>query len=174
MKKIIVSFFCAALLLTVGCANTPPGEPVVDVVYKLKQAQRPLFDRLTSPLSKDQPIIAASFANIDNLGASSTFGRMASEIISSGLTVRGYNVVEVKMRESLFIKQSAGEFMLSRQLKDISKEHAAQAIVLGTYAVGGKHLYVNARVVRTSDSVVIGTHDFSLPLNSDIRRMLKN
>jgi TolB-like protein len=178
MKKIILGFVCGSLILIIaGCANNSSSYkkngPSVDVVSVLKQAHKPLFDKLVTSLESDKPIISASFANIDNLSASSTFGRMASEVISAGLTKRGYKVVEVKMRESLFIKQRAGEFMLSRHLKDVSKEHDAQAVVLGTYAIGGENLYVSARVVRTTDSVVIGSHDFSLPLNRDIRHMLK-
>ena len=76
------------------------------------------------------------------------------------------------MRDSLFIKQEAGEFILSRNLRYLSQEHDAQAVVLGTYAVGGRNIYINARVVRALDSVVLSSHDFVLPLNQDIKHML--
>lgn len=178
MNKFFISLIIGAVLVTAGCANNGSNsyradkDPQVDVVAELKQARKPLLDHLISPLEKDQPLIAASFANIDNLSESSTFGRMASEIISAGLTERGYQVIEVKMRDSLFIKQGAGEFMLSRQVKSISKAHNAQAVILGTYAVGGKNLYVNVRIVRSTDNIVLGSHDFKLPINDDIKHML--
>ncbi len=177
MKKFIFSTLVGLFILTTGCANSGPGyqkpnNPEVDVVAALARVHKPLFDQLISPLEKDKPLIAASFANIDDLTASSTFGRMASEVIAAGLTDRGFKVIEVKMRDSLFIKQRAGEFMLSRQLQHVSQEHNAQAVILGTYAIGGENLYVNVRVVRTLDNIVIGSHDFKLPLNQDIKYML--
>lgn len=84
----------------------------------------------------------------------------------------GVPVIEVKMRESLFIKEGTGELMLSRKLNRLVKAHDAQAVLLGTYAIGGQYVYVNVRLVRTSDNIILGSHDFSLPLNSDIKAML--
>ncbi len=176
-KPLFAAAALSSLLLLTGCATDTAmrqnSGPSVDVIAELKKSQNPLFERMLAPLSKEKPIIAASFANVDDLRLSSTFGRMASEVIASGLTDLGYSVVEVKMRDSLFIKQQAGEFMLSRQLKNLSREHNAQAVVLGTYAEGGDYLYVSARVVRTEDNIVIGSHDFSLPLNADIKHLLR-
>lgn len=176
MKKILVGAVLSAALVLTGCAADKPRSPYadqqVDVIGKLEAARKPLFDKLVDPLDKDHPIIAASFANIDDLMSSSTFGRMVSEVISAGLTNRGYQVIEVKMRDSLFIKQGAGEFMLSRKIRNLSHEHDAQAVLLGTYAIGGTNLYVNARLVRTTDNIILGSHDFVLPLNKDIKRLL--
>ncbi len=176
MKKLIAALLIGTTFLTVGCTTdkvrSKPIEQKVDLVGNLSDARKPLFDNLLAPLPRDKAIITASFANIDDLSASSTFGRMASEVISAGLTKRGYRVIEVKMRDSLFIKQRAGEFMLSRHLQNISQAHDAQAVFLGTYAVGGENLYVSARLVRTVDNVVISSHDFSLPINRDIKSLL--
>lgn len=176
MKKIVVGAVLGAALVLSGCAADKPKSPYtdqrVDVVSELEAARKPLFGKLVDPLDKDLPIIAASFANIDDLTSSSTFGRMVSEVISAGLTNRGYQVIEVKMRDSLFIKQGAGEFMLSRKIKNLSNEYDAQAVLLGTYAIGGTNLYVNARLVRTSDNIILGSHDFVLPLNKDIKHLL--
>ncbi|WP_415890788.1 FlgO family outer membrane protein [Neptuniibacter sp. SY11_33] len=177
MRKLLSALLIGVTLITAGCASdkaarSKPTEQKVDLVGVLSDARNPLFNKLLSPLSKDQAIMTASFANIDNLSSSSTFGRMAAEVISAGLTKRGYKVIEVKMRDSLFIKQRAGEFMLSRQLQNISQQHDAQAVLLGTYAIGGENLYVNARLVRTVDNIVLSSHDFVLPLNRDIKRLL--
>ena len=176
MKKIVVGAVLTTALVLSGCASDKPRSPYadkrVDVVSELEAARKPLFDKLVDPLDKDQPIISASFANIDDLTSSSTFGRMVSEVISAGLTNRGYQVIEVKMRDSLFIKQGAGEFMLSRKIKNLSNEYDAQAVLLGTYAIGGTNLYVNARLVRTTDNIILGSHDFVLPLNKDIKHLL--
>jgi len=174
MNKLFIGLLAATSLFITACSNTSEYRPPkqVNVIAELKEARAELHGNLISRLSATKPIIAASFANIDNLSMSSTFGRMAAEVMAAGFTNGGYQVIEVKMRDSLFIKQKAGEFILSRKLQDISKEHDAQAVLLGTYAIGGSNLYISARIVRTRDNVVIASHDFSLPLNRDIKHMI--
>lgn len=174
MKKLMTAMVVGTLILSAGCAsNNRVQEPKVDVVSELKDAHKPLYATLIEPLDKDQPVLVTSFANIDNLAESSTFGRLASELIASGLTDRGYKVIEVKMRDSLFIKQGAGEFMLSRQVQHLSRKHDAQAVLVGTYAIGGSNVYLNTRLVRSGDSIVLSSYDFKLPINKDIKHMLK-
>jgi len=75
-------------------------------------------------------------------------------------------------RENLFIKERTGELILSRKLNSLVEAHDAQAVLLGTYAIGGNYAYVNVRLVRTADNIILGSHDFSLPLNRDIKAML--
>lgn len=169
-----ISTLCGVVFVA-ACSNQQANstDPYVDVVSVFSQARKPLFDRLPKTLDLQKPFIAASFVNIDDLSSSSTFGRMSAEMIAAGLTERGYQVKEVKMRDSLFIQQQAGEFILSRQLRDVSQSLDAQAILLGTYAVGGRNVYVSARLVRTQDNVVLGAYNFSLPINRDLKKLLK-
>ena len=65
-----------------------------------------------------------------------------------------------------------GEFLLSRALKDLSLEHDAQAAIVGTYAVGENNVYVTTKVIRASDSVVLASQDFVLPLGPDVRKLV--
>lgn len=174
MKKLLTGLLLGSLILSAGCASKDTKvDPVVDVVAELKQAQKPLYASLIEPLDHEQPLLVTSFANIDNLAESSTFGRLTADLVAAGLTDRGYKVIEVKMRDSLFIKQGAGEFMLSRQVQHLSQKHDAQAVLLGTYAIGGSNVYLNVRLVRSTDNIVLSSYDFQLPLNKDIRHMLR-
>lgn len=60
--------------------------------------------------------------------------------------------------------EGKGEFMLSRDLREISRTHNASAVVVGTYADEGDRLYVSARIVRPTDSIVISAADFGIPM----------
>ena len=100
-------------------------------------------------LSKSRPILITSFVNIDNLKASSTFGRITSEQVSSRFSQVGYSVVELKLRNSVFIKEESGEFILSRALKSLSTSHDAQAVLTGTYAEGKSVVYVTSKLINT-------------------------
>ena len=143
----------------------------VDLISEVREASNQLISKSTGLNNRD-PLLAATFADIDDLQQSSTFGRTLSEQFTSALTSKGLPVIEVKMRESLFIKERTGELILSRKLNSLVEAHDAQAVLLGTYAIGGNYVYVNVRLVRTSDNIILGSHDFSLPLNRDIKAML--
>lgn len=166
-----------SMLLATGCATHDSGpvlvagDPEVDVLELVGGASVDLLAN-TDGLSPDKPIIAATFVDIDNLQASSTFGRMLSEMFASGLVRAGLTVVEVKMRDSLFIEESTGELILSRDVQRLSASHDAQAILIGTYAQAETTAYVNVRIVRTRDNVILGATSVQLPLDRNIRAML--
>jgi len=131
-----------------------------------------LIDRTELPLAPNQPILIGSFVNIDNLDKSSTFGRTVSECIASRLNQRGYKVVEMKLRNSVFIRKSGGEFLLSRELKNISVEHNAQAIVVGIYSEASTYINITSRLINVSDNTILSSYDYRMPLGSDIYKML--
>ncbi|MCP4697330.1 MAG: hypothetical protein GY862_10825 [Gammaproteobacteria bacterium] len=177
---------CLAFVVGVGCANTASNEMDIDdedLVSKSHEAADKLVNRIEQgtwqnnrPLrfevNQNRPIIAASFVNIDNVQHSSTFGRMISEQIASRFSQRGYQIIELKLRSSIFIKQKTGELMLSRELKDISLEHDAQAIIAGTYAPAQNVVYVTAKIIRATDGIVIDSFDYRLPIGPNTRQLL--
>ncbi len=85
----------------------------------------------------------------------------------------GYNVSEVKLRTNILVRNKAGEFMISRDLKSLNWVKSAQAVVTGTYGAGNSIAYVSLRVVRLSDSQIIGSHDYSLPIGLNTRYLLR-
>lgn len=172
--KVAAAALVGTLLLT-GCAsdkNTRVVDAQVDLVNVIDEAGAALLSQAAKGVVKQRIILATSFVNIDDLQQSSTFGRLLGDTISGDMVGRGYNVVEVRLRNSLFMQPSRGEFMLSRELQSVGAAHDAQAVLVGTYAIGGDYVYVNARLVSVIDSRVLSSHDFRLPLNRDIRKML--
>ena len=89
------------------------------------------------------------------------------------LAQQGMQVREVKMRDSMFIEESVGELILSRQVQRLSAQHNARSILMGTYAQGQDYLYVSARVVRAGDAMVLSSADFQLPLDNNMRSLLE-
>lgn len=162
-----------ALVLLAGCAlesgNPQPKPPSLNVLVE-EAAQRMLADY--PDLERYTPMIAATFVDIDQLQRSSTFGRISSELFASELSRAGLAVREVKMRDSLFIEENVGELILSREVRRLMAVHDARAILMGTYAVGQREIYVSVRVVRASDALVLGTAHFSMPLDNHVRSLL--
>ena len=121
------------------------------------------------------PLIVASFVNVNNLEESSSFGRILSEQIGSRFVQRGHKVIELKLRqESIFIREGNGEFLLSRDIRELSKTYNAAAVVVGTYAEGVDRLYVSARTLRPADNMIISTYDVGIVMNPVAMSVLLN
>jgi TolB-like protein len=143
------------------------------VGYKIADT---LADNVAQGLGPEETLMVASFVNVNNLEESSSFGRIIAEQIASRFAQRGQKIIELKLRQnSIFISEGKGEFMLSRDVREISRTHNASAIVVGTYADGGDRLYVSARIVRPADSMVISSTDAGIPMQSNTMSvMLRN
>ena len=141
---------------------------LVTISYKITDH---LLENLSTELNKEQIILVASFVDVKHLERSSNFGRVMAECITSRLAQKGYMVVEIKLRDALYIKEQAGEFLLSRRVRAISDTHNAQAVVVGTYARAKEDLYISARFVQASDARIISTWDFKLPLSDNLKAM---
>jgi TolB-like protein len=137
--------------------------------YKAADA---LLNNIYPKLPKDSPVLVASFVNIDALDDSSTFGRVVAEQFASRFKQRNYATIEMKLRTNVFIREGTGELLLSREMAEISDKHRAQAVVVGTYAVASKKVYITARVVNVSDGRVLSSYDYDIPITGDVFKML--
>ncbi|MCB2181738.1 MAG: hypothetical protein KQH63_06925 [Desulfobulbaceae bacterium] len=131
-----------------------------------------LISQLDPALIDDYPILTASFVNIDNLEKSSTLGRAIAEYVASRFVQKNFKVVELKLRNTVYIKEKSGEFLLSREIRDISTEHEVKALVVGTYSIAKNMVYVSARVVDPADATILATYDYSIPIRSNVSHML--
>ena len=170
----------AIVCFSAGCTFFAPAVSSAvpnDSGTKLIQANYNAVDQLlaaipsSKSLNKNQPMIIATLVNIDDLKGS-RLGRMLSEQISTKLTKSGYTMVELKLRGNVFVKQAEGEYLLSREIKDITVSHKAQAVVVGTYSVSYGYVYVNIKIVGAVDNQVISAHDYILPLDSNVRSLV--
>jgi TolB-like protein len=122
-------------------------------------------------LDRKQPVIVASLVNIDDL-RSSRLGRTVAEQLGTRLSTQGYAVVELKLRDTIFIRQGEGELLLSREVREISRNHQAQAVLVGTYAQALSNVYLTLKLVGVADNQVIAAHDFVLPVDAEVRALL--
>ncbi len=145
------------------------GASIPNANYRAANA---LLNTICPKLPKDSPVLVASFVDIDNLDSTSTFGKVVSEQIASRFKQRNYTTIEMKLRTNVFIRADSGELLLSRELSEISTKHRAQAVVVGTYAVAAKRVYLTARVINASDGRVLSSYDYDIPITSDVFKML--
>ncbi|MCK0746514.1 FlgO family outer membrane protein [Chromohalobacter nigrandesensis] len=175
--RVTLRLLTLAILLLVlsGCSllqNRQATAPEPSMLTRVDEAADKLLSTSNEQLGDRAPIIATTFVDVDQLDQSSTLGRTLSETFTSRLVQGGMNVIEVKMRDSLYIEQNTGELILSRNVQRLSANHDAQAVLLGTYAQGEGTLFVNARLVRIADRQVLGASSFEVPMDNDIRALL--
>ena len=148
----------------------PPGgeTSLGDLVYLAAQA---MADR-AGVLAKDRPIIVSTVVSIDDLSQSSTFGRLAAQLVANRLTQRGYLVRDVTYMRALTVQPTTGEMVLSREASKISSVTNAQAVVAGTYAVGGREIYLSLRMLRADNGELLSTADVVLPYDHNMEDLL--
>ncbi|BBO19641.1 MAG: hypothetical protein AMXMBFR31_02510 [Candidatus Desulfobacillus denitrificans] len=170
MRKTIVLLSAAVLS---ACAG--PSYQAAET-SEFTQANYAAVDKLISapavPIEKNIPLLVATIVNIDALNQSSRLGRLVSEQIAARLTQRGYNVVEMKLRSNVYIREGTGELLLSRDVRDLSKSHNAQAVVVGNYAVASGYVYLTLKAVAVTDNRVVAAVNYLLPLTENNKALL--
>lgn len=179
----------AAAMLAAGllgaCAETEPpaaaavpglGGVAVNAVPLVAnyEAADALVRQLGGAPDLRQPILVATLVDVNRLERSSGFGRIAAEQIGSRLASSGLPVSEVKLRNAVLVEEGKGELMLSRNVRDLARLRNAQAVVVGTYAVGRDTVFVNVRMVGAGDGRVLSAHDYAVPMTGDVVALLNS
>ena len=172
--RLVTILLIAASLAAVGCARAPKREPIKDsnLVSESYQAADALLSYTPWLRNQNAPLLAASFVNVNSMENSSALGRIIGEQVAARFAQQGYTVIELKLRENVFVKQNAGEFVLSRDVKALSQKHNAAAVIAGTYAIGRRNVFVNTRLIRAVDGMILAAYDYRLPLGPDTKALV--
>lgn len=161
-----------------GCALNPKPEEnyasttantLVAANYKAADA---LLAQLNGRLVAGQPMIMATVVNIDALEQSSTLGRLISEQVSTRLAQGGLKMLEMKLRNNVYLKRNQGELMLTREIGEVAHAHNAQAIVVGSYAESSDMVFINIKVIEPNTNFVLAGQDYVMAKEGIVRSML--
>ena len=118
------------------------------------------------------PVLVATVVNVNDMSHSAPLGRTLSEQYANAMAATGFDVKEIKLRGEVFVKEGAGELLLSREIKSIARSQNASMVLVGTYSPAASFTYVSMKLVRTEDSRIIRGHDYALPNDRDVQRLL--
>lgn len=173
MKHRLAIALLALPLLLAGCATTDQAQGSPDAIMNLSyKAGDALLTQLNGKLAHDKPLIMATIVNIDALETSSTLGRLLSEQITTRLVHGGVKMVEMKLRNNVYLKRNTGELMLTREIGEVALAHHAQAIVVGSYAESNEFIFINLKVIQPNTNFVLAGYDFALAKDRVVRSML--
>lgn len=187
--KITTLLSVLVMVLGLGVAACSPHAPAFkgahenaktdrEVSYYSYVASDRLIRQLRGSIADGTPILVGTIADINKLETSNPLGRAITEHVSTRFVQRGFTVSEMKLRQSVNIQdtlkgeQASGEFLMSRDVRAVSGEHKAVAIVSGTYAIADTEVLVTIRVVDVASGHVLASTDYTLPRNEDVNALL--
>lgn len=171
--------FCAFLLpLLAGCKNTPtPNDPAYVDAVEVKLKCRELADQMLATMPNDalQGFVAmpTSFVDQNNTSRSSPLGRLMGEALFYEFNQRGFPTREYRLTGHISVEGGRDDLALAANQIVPTKGQKWAALVVGTYYVDKDATFVNARLVRASDGLVLRTGQLVLVNTPIIARMGK-
>ncbi len=163
LRVLLIALLFQALLAA-GCNKKNTVATAHDPAYidaqELKLKIRELADQMlaTTDNSRLYGLVAmpTSFVNLDNKAQTSAFGNLISESLIYEFNQRGFPVREYRLTGNIDVVLRQGDFALLRQGL-VSTEGKWAALVVGTYYRDKDAVFVNARLVRAHDGLVLRT-----------------
>lgn len=108
--------------------------------------------------TKNTSIILTSFADLNKLNKTTTFGRLVSESMFNELHVRKFKVTDFRGQDAISVNAD-GEFHITRDVDKLKDNvDAADFIVVGTYVkFENDTILLNARIIDSANGAIIST-----------------
>ncbi len=121
--------------LPITQANSAPGKFTSRIIFLADQLERNVDNKLANT-----SYLIGSFVDLNEMGKSSPMGQN-------------------------FMINEGGEFVLSRDVKQLRDRFGVTGVVAGTYVVSGDYTVVNARVVNIESGMVMSSGQIHIPSN---------
>lgn len=122
--------------------------------------------------ARGMSLILTTMVDIDDLYATSRFGRTLTESLSTRLFRHGFGVVEVRKASELLVKSDSGELILSRDAKLLAIEHLVHGVVVGTYSLTPQTVIVNVRILDAASQEVLSVAGLEIQRSGNINHLL--
>lgn len=123
--------------------------------------------------SNTGPLGVTTFVNVDDLYSTSTFGRVLGEQLMTELAMKGFDVIELRHSDALQFINNEGEFALSREMGSVRRERKLGGVVVGTYVVSPDRVYLNARLLDPSTSMILSAASAEMPKTPEITKLAR-
>lgn len=185
MKLNLILPAMAVALLAGGCSTTTQlatrSEPIPTyeeaAASKFVELNRQVISKLVAGFdpepTRNAPVLVATIVNVNDMRRTAPLGRTLSEQYASHMASAGFNVKEMKLRGTVFVKEETGELLLSREIKEIARSHNATMVLVGTYSTAANFTFVSLKFIRTEDNRILRGYDYALPNDRDVTKLLQ-
>ena len=180
MRKIILALG-AALLCTNALADFPAFPATVQIgggaaSNTLNQVSSFLATQLARNRDiknvSDSRIAVASFVNMTSLDETDRLGMTLAENLMHEMYVRGFGVVDFKARDHVKVR-SNGDFVFSRDVAELRRNHNIHYFLAGTLARNGDGIVINARLIQADSGIIVSSGQAFLN-NRDLNYILSD
>ena len=154
----------------------PEADPNYIEARELKLRIRELCEQLISNINQaglyGAVALPTTFVNQDDFEQSSSFGRYVAEQMFYEFNQRGFPIREYRIGDDIVMREGEGDFYLTRQDGSFAIPKDCSVVIAGTYYQDKFSLFVNARLLRPADGMVLRTAQLVMPMNGVTQRML--
>jgi TolB-like protein len=118
-------------------------------------------------------VVITTFVDLNDLARTSVLGRILAEKMIDEMNRQGFTVIELRRAQDLFVKKDGGEFILTRDVGELSKTTSASALLAGTYLATSNTIIINARLMDIKTPRVLATVSYEMNKTDEIEGMLK-
>ncbi len=177
LRLFLLPLVALSLAGCAGGAKTPASSGYTDAV-EIKLKCREMADQLLAvmPNAALEGFVAmpVSFVNRNNTALSSPLGRLLAESMYYEFNQRGFPTREYRLSGVISSVGGKNDLALAANQLTPLKGQKWAALLVGTYLVDKDATFVNARLVRASDGLVLRTAQLVLVNTPIISRLLSN
>jgi len=175
MKKYFPAVILSLFLIT-GCASSggsgPEGMELVRDRFGEETLSEAISRNLKDRSFKSYPVIVTSFVSLNDLDKSSVFGRMMAEKLLHFMNKNGFNVVEIRRSQDLFIKKEVGEMILTRDISELAEITKAKSVLAGTYVATADALIINVRLIDINTPRILSSYSYEVAMTDEVESLL--
>ena len=146
-------------------APVEPPHQGLELKLRIRELAHQLLANAREEIIDEVTVTVSTFVNLNHLYTTSGLGRYLAEQMMHELQAVGLDVVDVRMTPAMMISEGFGEYAMSRDMAELSYVHPGDAMLVGTYTVSNKEIFINARLLRNQDGMVLSGGSTVFELN---------
>ncbi len=170
MRNIVLIFLVGFLFTNLNAYNFFDNKVQIKTNVSASGYINQLVSILADQLSQNKdfknisstPIAIASIVDLKDYTKVGKIGHIISENLIHEMQVRGYRVVDFKSMPTLMVKPN-GDYLFSRNLKDLKKEQNINYVIGGTYMYYSDGVSINCRLIDIRTNIVKSSAQIFIP-----------
>jgi len=176
MRKLI--FMAVGWVSLSACCslNQKHMTPVDEARYLVRTCYEAIDDLLAQhPFPGDlDRVLVSTVVDINDVRSTTMFGRVSSECLSSRLTQVNKDVIHATVRADNLLVRPEGQFLLSREVRNLAADYNARTALVSTYAVTEHSVVLSLKLVSTVEDSTLAGVDVVIPRTATVTEMLES